>query len=49
MVQALDLIEIKTENNLHKIIFKKKLDIFLRNIQPIISEENDELLELLNE
>ena len=48
MMQALGLIDITIEKKLHKIVLKTSLDDFLSGIQEIISEETDELLELLN-
>lgn len=48
MMQALGLIDITIEKKLHKIVLKMSLDDFLSGIQEIISEETDELLELLN-
>lgn len=48
MMQALDYITITKEGGLHKIAKKRNLDVFFNDVQKIISEETDELLELLN-
>jgi hypothetical protein len=49
MLQALKLISMSKENELYKISLKKNLDVFLNGIQKIVSEEDNELLEFLNE
>jgi uncharacterized protein YdhG (YjbR/CyaY superfamily) len=49
MLQALELISMSKEKELYKISLKKNLDVFLDSIQKIVSEEDNELLEFLNE
>lgn len=49
MLQALDLIAILKEGGLHKISFKNKLGIVSSELNDIVSEEDNEILEFLNE
>lgn len=49
MLQALELISMSKEKDLYKISMKKNLDVFLDSLQGIVSEEDNELLEFLNE
>lgn len=49
MLQALKLISMSKEKELYKISLKKNLDTFLDSLQGIVSEEDNELLEFLNE
>lgn len=49
MLQALELISISKEKDLYKISLKNNLDVFLDSLQGIVSEEDKDLLEFLNE
>lgn len=49
MLQALELISILKEKELYKIGLKNNLGIFLSELDDIVSEEDNEILEFLNE
>ena len=49
MLQALELISILKEKELYKIGLKNNLGIFLSELDHIVSEEDNEILEFLNE
>lgn len=49
MLQALDLISIVKEKSLYRIVFKNNMSDFLLNLKNIVSDEDDDILEFLNE
>lgn len=49
MLQALDLISIVKEKSLYRIVFKNNMSDFLLNLKNIVSDEDDDILEFLDE